>query len=70
MVPTITGFEILRRLHDDAGKKLVKAKIVVATNLEQSDENRAEVEKQADGYIIKAEVTPRQLVEFLKKLAP
>lgn len=68
MVPTITGFEILRQLHNDAGQRRIRAKIIVTTNLEQSDESRAEVERQADGYIIKAEVTPRQLVEFLNQL--
>lgn len=68
MVPTITGFEILRQLHDTAGNRRIRAKIIVTTNLEQSDEGRADVERQADGYIIKAEVTPRQLVEFLHQL--
>lgn len=68
MVPTITGFEILRRLRGPDVPKQIKAKIIITTNLEQSEEGRADIEKQADGYIIKAEVTPRQLVEFLNQL--
>lgn len=66
MVPNIDGIEILRRLRND--KPDLKAKIVVTTNLEQSKANRAEIENQADGYIVKAEVTPRQLVDFLKNI--
>lgn len=68
MVPTITGFEILRRLRGKDATKIIHAKIIITTNLEQTDESRAEIESQADGYIIKAEVTPRQLVEFLSQL--
>lgn len=68
MIPSITGFEILRRLRGKDVTTPIKAKIIITTNLEQSDESRAEIEKQADGYIIKAEVTPRQLVEFLSQL--
>lgn len=68
MVPNITGFEILRELHDADGHKKIHAKIIITTNLEQTEENRASIEQQADGYIIKAEVTPRQLVDFLTKI--
>ena len=63
MVPNMTGIEILRHLREE--KPDLRAKIVITTNLDQGKENRAEIEKHADGYIIKAEVTPRQLVEFL-----
>ncbi len=66
MVPSLTGIEILRQLRDN--QHPIRAKIIIATNLEQGEEGRAEIEKQADGYLIKAEVTPRQLVEFLDQL--
>ncbi len=64
MVPTITGTEILEKLRDKA-EKPIRAKIIVTTNLEQSEENKTAIERQADAYIIKAEITPKQLVEFL-----
>lgn len=64
MVPTITGTEILEKLRDKA-EKPIRARIIVTTNLEQSEENKAAIERQADAYIIKAEITPKQLVEFL-----
>jgi DNA-binding response OmpR family regulator len=66
MVPNMTGIEILRHLREE--KPDLKAKIVITTNLDQGKETRAEIEKQADGYLIKAEVTPRQLVEFLNSI--
>jgi len=66
MLPTMTGIEVLRRLRAEAPN--LHAKIIFTTNLEQREETRELIEKQADGYLIKAEITPRQLVEFLKDL--
>jgi len=33
--------------------------------LEQREEVRSDIEKQADAYLVKAEITPRELVDFL-----
>lgn len=68
MVPNMTGIEILKELR--AKNPDLKAKIIITTNLEQSDEARAAIEKQADGYIVKADVTPKQLVDMLQSLEP
>jgi two-component system OmpR family response regulator len=65
MLPSITGIEILRVLRDPARVPPIKAKIIIITNLEQRDDVRADIEKQADGYLVKAEFTPHELVEFL-----
>jgi CheY-like chemotaxis protein len=67
MVPTITGIDVLRHLRGPGAPPL-KAKIVITTNLEQRDEIRADIEKQADAYLVKAEITPRELVEFLNTI--
>ncbi len=67
MIPTITGIEVLRRLRGP-GAKPIKSKIVITTNLEQREEIRADIEKQADAYLVKAEITPRELVEFLNTI--
>jgi len=66
MIPNMTGTEVLKRLR--AEKPDLKAKIVITTNLEMGDEDRAAIESQADGYVVKAEMTPRQLAEFLGQL--
>lgn len=65
MIPTITGIEVLEKLRQKPG---LKAKIVITTNLEQREETRADIERQADAYIVKAEITPRELVEFLSTI--
>lgn len=67
MIPNLTGTEVLNRLRG-ADAKPIKAKIIITTNLEQGEQGRAAVEQKADGYIVKAEMTPRQLVEFLNRL--
>lgn len=66
MVPQLLGIDILHELRTKLPD--LKAKIVITTNLEQDDAARAKVEEEADGYLIKAEVTPRQLVEFLNQI--
>jgi DNA-binding response OmpR family regulator len=65
MLPNLTGIEILRVLRDSARVPPLKAKVIIATNLEQREEVRADIEKQADGYVVKAELTPHELVNFL-----
>lgn len=67
MIPTITGIEVLRHLRGPGAPPL-KAKIVITTNLEQREELRADIESQADAYIVKAEITPKELVEFLNTI--
>jgi CheY-like chemotaxis protein len=68
MVPNLTGIEILRALRDPSKTPKLHSKVIITTNLEQRDEVRADIEKQADGYLVKAEVTPRELVDILSRL--
>ncbi len=66
MLPTVLGMDILRRLRQEVPD--LKSRIIIVTNLEQTGDQRAEIEKLADGYLIKAEITPRQLLVFLAKI--
>jgi DNA-binding response OmpR family regulator len=68
MVPNLTGIEILRALRDPARVPPLKSKIIITTNLEQRDDVREDIESRADGYLVKAELTPKELVEFLNKV--
>ncbi len=68
MVPNLTGIEILRTLRDPAQTPRLHALVIVTTNLEQREDIREDIESQADGYLVKANITPRQLVEFLANL--
>lgn len=69
MIPNIDGIQILRTLRDTAKTPHLKAKIIIITNLEQRDDVRADIERQADGYLIKAEITPHELADFLDTVA-
>lgn len=66
MVPQVLGIDILHTVRTQ--KPDLKAKIIITTNLEQDEQSRHAIEKEADGYLIKAEITPRELVEFLNQL--
>jgi DNA-binding response OmpR family regulator len=68
MVPNVTGIEILRALRDPARVPPITAKIIITTNLEQREDVRKNIEEQADGYLVKAEITPKELVEFLSHI--
>lgn len=67
MLPERRGNEILEALR---GKEnlIPNTKIVVLTNFEQEDESRNFMEKNVDGYLIKAEITPRKLLDVIKDL--
>jgi DNA-binding response OmpR family regulator len=65
MVPNVTGIEILRNLRNPDRKPPIRAKIIITTNLEQREDVRSDIERQADAYLVKAELTPHELVDFL-----
>lgn len=69
MIPTMTGVEVLNVLRDPSKTPQLRAKVIITTNLEQRDEVRADIETKADGYLVKAEITPHELVAFLDKIA-
>lgn len=68
MIPSITGIEVLRHLRNPAETPKLKAKVIITTNLEQRDDIREDIEKQADGYIVKAEITPHELVALVDSI--
>lgn len=68
MIPTMTGVEVLQALRDPAKTPQLHSKIIITTNLEQRDEVKSAIEQQADGYLVKAEITPRELVQFVSSL--
>ena len=68
MIPNLMGTEILKVLRDPTKTPKFHSKIILATNLDQGDDGRAAIEKYADGYIIKADITPKELVRFIESL--
>jgi DNA-binding response OmpR family regulator len=68
MLPTLNGVELLNQLKGPQSSAPIKSKIIITTNLDQKEDARKKVEELADGYIIKAEITPRELVSYLQQL--
>lgn len=68
MIPQMNGIELLERLRGADGQGLPNSKIVILTNLAQDEESRRALEGQADGYLIKADVTPKKLVELVSQI--
>lgn len=66
MIPQVLGIDILHTVRTH--KPDLKGKIIIATNLELNEDTRHAIEKEADGYVIKAEVTPREMVELLNQV--
>ncbi len=69
MLPTMNGVDLLFQIKDASNQPPVTSKIVITTNLDQKEDIRKKVEELADGYLIKAEITPRELVNYLQQLA-
>ena len=68
MLPTINGVEMLNKMKGPEAQTKVTSKVIITTNLDQKEEVRKEVEKLADGYLIKAELTPKELVQYVQQL--
>ena len=68
MIPDMTGVDVLRELRGEDHGALPNTKIIITTNLDQDDNTRADLEARADGYLIKADVTPRKLVEIIRQI--
>jgi CheY-like chemotaxis protein len=68
MVPEITGMDILSELRSNDSDPNMHMKIFITTNLDQDDDTRNKVEKMADGYIIKADITPKNLIQIISKI--
>ena len=67
-IPEKTGIEVLSELRGADGKGLPSTKIVIMTNYAQDDMSRKALESRADGYFIKADITPKSLVALVKQV--
>lgn len=67
MLPNMPGMDILRSLRDPKQSPNFRAPIVILTNLDEDDLTKREINQLAQGYLTKAEVSPKQLVEYLRK---
>ena len=67
-LPEKTGIEVLAELRRPTSKLPLGTRIVIMTNYAHDDESRGALEAKADGYFIKADITPRKLIDLVKQL--
>jgi CheY-like chemotaxis protein len=70
MMPDIDGLEVLRRLRTDEKYKTTKPKIIIVTNLAQEDTAEQAKKYGAEGYVVKADIEPHDLVTMIQTLGP
>jgi DNA-binding response OmpR family regulator len=68
MLPTMNGVDMLYKMKSPHVTPPMTSKIIITTNLDQKEDVKKEVESLADGYLIKAEVTPKELVNYIEQV--
>ncbi len=68
MLPEQRGDQILDALRNNDVDLIPNSKVLIMTNFEQDEASRNSVMSRVDGYLIKADITPRNLVEVVKQM--
>jgi DNA-binding response OmpR family regulator len=68
MLPTMNGVDLLYKMKSEHVQPAMTAKVIITTNMDQKEETRAKIESMADGYLIKAELTPKELVNYVNQV--
>jgi len=68
MLPERRGTEIIEALRGGKENLIPHSHVIVLTNFEQDDESRLAMQKNADAYLIKAEITPKKLISVIRQL--
>ncbi len=68
MMPGMNGLEVLQALRDKPEYGAQQTKIVLLTNLGHDERVEDAWQRQADGYVIKAEIRPDELIDVIKSL--
>lgn len=66
ILPEIDGFAILQTLKAESGTK--KIPVLLLTNLSQESDQQKGTQLGADGYFVKAQHTPSDILTEIKKL--
>jgi DNA-binding response OmpR family regulator len=66
MMPNMNGLDMLQKLRNQPGGR--DAKVVVLTNMGDTETATRVYKMAADDYIVKAEMTPKQVAERVKNL--
>lgn len=66
VLPSLNGWEILRKIREDA--RLKNIKVVILSNLGEKQEIEKGIKLGAARYLVKAHYTPSEVVEEVKKI--
>lgn len=66
MLPKLDGLKVLKMLRHDESYGCTKSKIVLLTNLGDASRVDPKVQKDMDGYVIKAEIDLPDLIDIIK----
>ena len=69
MLPEQRGDQILDALRNNNVELVPNSKILIMTNFEQDEASRKSVMSRVDGYLIKADITPRNLIDVVKQMS-
>lgn len=69
MLPERRGSEVLKALRGNGEDLIPNTHIIVLTNFEQDEGSRLAMQKYADAYLIKAEITPKKLISLIQQMS-
>ncbi|EDK72464.1 response regulator receiver protein, partial [candidate division TM7 genomosp. GTL1] len=69
MLPERRGTDVLETLRNTENDLIPQSRVLVLTNFDQDEESRLAMQAKADGYLIKADITPRKLLEIIGSLS-
>ena len=67
MLPETQGTDVLAKLRGGEDK-IPNSRVIVLTNFDQDDQYRAAMQAKADGYLIKADITPKKLLDIISQM--
>lgn len=68
MLPEQCGDQILDALRNNDVDLIPNSKVLIMTNFEQDEASRSSILRRVDGYLIKADITPRKLIEVIGQI--
>ena len=68
LVPGISGIEVLEKIRENDKVTNTHTKVIITTNLDQDEPTREKLERTADGYLVKAEITPNELANVVDEI--
>lgn len=68
MLPEVQGGDVLNLLRGEEDK-IPKSRVIIMTNFDQDEETRNAMQSKVDGYLIKADITPRKLIDIIQQMS-